>query len=139
EDQIAEVYFVADHVLAARLENAALERDSVVRRLGVKPAQARVLLAHRLENLRGGIFRAVLGEDDLVVPLARVEAGDQLGGGRLHDRRLVVDGNDDAEPRHEEVAARSTDPPSYQASGRAAPARSSSVQVALSGQFSLPK
>src|SRR5204862_452181 len=72
-----------------------LQRTPVVGVVFVQPARPRKLRRQRLEDLQRAVARAVLGEDQLVLPAERVELAAELGGGFPHDARLVVDGDDD--------------------------------------------
>ena len=95
ELHVAEIDLVADHHLAARLQDPDLQRTPVVGVVFVQPARPRKLRRQRLEDLQRAVARAVLGEDQLVLPAERVELAAELGGGFPHDARLVVDGDDD--------------------------------------------
>ncbi len=101
---VAEVDLVAEDELAAREQDALLERLAVVRLaerddLHLPVARVGVLGGELVADLDRAVLRAVLGEDDLVAPPERLEALAQVDDGGVEDRLLVVDGDDDRDVR----------------------------------------
>ena len=93
---VAQIDLVADDELAARAQDALAERLAVVglaERVDLTPADTCCDSSSPMRH--GAIARAVLRQQDLVVPPQLVERGDQIDHRRVQDALLVVDGDDD--------------------------------------------
>ena len=114
---VAEVDLVAEDEVAAREQDALLQRLAVVRLaqaddLHLPVARVGVLGGELVADLDGAVLRAVLGQDDLVAPAERLQSLAEVDDGGVEDRLLVVDGDDDRDVRVRPAARRRSRVPS---------------------------